>query len=214
MRRLIIADTVQKDTRHKVYGFKDGGHRKYVGGHWQTAGLDQLQFLAQHGLRPNHSFLEIGCGSLRAGRFFIDFLNEDKYCGIDHHRWLIEDGLKMETGMYHWKKNPVFVVDNDFNFGLFNRKFDVVIAKSVLTHLTFARIEHCFNNLKTVLNEGGKFFATVFIGDSKKNRPEDNDTRRFLYSLEEIQDAAKGWKIEDFGILNDLTEQTMLRFSL
>ena len=44
------------------------GHREFVGGIWEVMGKLQFDFLVKQGLRPNHVFLDIACGSLRAGR--------------------------------------------------------------------------------------------------------------------------------------------------
>lgn len=207
-KEFFIADTVQKEQRHPRWDYK-----KYVGGHWEDA-IGQLGFLGEQRLLPKHTFLDIGCGSLRSGRYFIDFLDEDKYFGFDHHRWLIEDGLQNETGMYHWKKNPRFVVDDQFNFALFNKKFDFAWAKSVFTHLTLTRIELCLKNLRPIMAAGGVFYSTFFEGSSLSNRSVDNDIKRFRYSLEEIRSVAEGWKVENLGIINDQTEQTMLKFTI
>ena len=43
----------------------------------------QLSYLVKHGLQRTDRMLEIGCGNLRAGRFFIGYLEAGNYCGTD-----------------------------------------------------------------------------------------------------------------------------------
>ena len=54
-----------------------------IGGMWDEIGQLQFQFLKQMGLKPEHKMLDIGCGTLRGGRFFIRYLNTLNYTGID-----------------------------------------------------------------------------------------------------------------------------------
>src|SRR5260370_13288520 len=50
---------------------------------WLKHGLLQFEYLLKHGLRPSDRMLEIGCGNLRAGRLFIDYLDAGNYYGLD-----------------------------------------------------------------------------------------------------------------------------------
>src|SRR4051794_18522910 len=75
------------------------GHREFVGGWggmWDSHGRRQLDFLVSHGLQPSDVLLDIGCGSLRAGKYFIPYLEREHYLGFDKHRALIDAGLRKE----------------------------------------------------------------------------------------------------------------------
>ena len=50
---------------------------------WIKIGQMQFDYLIGHGLKPGDRMLEIGCGNLRAGRLFIDYLDAGNYYGID-----------------------------------------------------------------------------------------------------------------------------------
>ncbi len=50
---------------------------------WLQIGQLQFDYLVGHGLKPDMRMLEIGCGNLRAGRLFIDYLDPGHYYGID-----------------------------------------------------------------------------------------------------------------------------------
>ena len=50
---------------------------------WIKIGQMQFDYLIGHGLKPGDRMLEIGCGNLRAGHLFIDYLDAGNYYGID-----------------------------------------------------------------------------------------------------------------------------------
>lgn len=52
---------------------REGPHRGAVGGMWDQIGKLQFEFMVKHGLKPEHKFLDIGCGSLRGGATSSDF---------------------------------------------------------------------------------------------------------------------------------------------
>jgi len=58
-----------------------------VGSHthesWLELGKLQFDYATSHGLKPEMRMLEIGCGNLRAGRLFIDYLEPGNYYGMD-----------------------------------------------------------------------------------------------------------------------------------
>ena len=93
----------------------DRDYRGYVGGCFDTIGAHQLEIAIKFGLRQNHTLLDIGCGSLRAGRFFIMYLNVGNYCGIEPNRWLVDEGIKKEIGegFLNFKK-PKFSYNDNF----------------------------------------------------------------------------------------------------
>ena len=53
-----------------------------IGGMWEEIGQLQFDYLRNDGLRPDHSMLDIGCGTLRGGRHFIAWLSPGKYTGL------------------------------------------------------------------------------------------------------------------------------------
>jgi ubiquinone/menaquinone biosynthesis C-methylase UbiE len=144
-----------------------GKHRRQIGGMWKEMGELQLKFMKEHGLMPDHHLLDVGCGSLRGGIYFIKYLNEGHYCGLDINPSLIKAGqVELSRAKLHNKK-PQLKVDNSFNFKLFNKAFDYAIAQSVFTHLPVNLIQRCLINIEKVLNPGGKFFATFFETENK-----------------------------------------------
>jgi len=189
---------------------------KYIGGHWEDNGKKQFDFIVGQGLKPNHYFLDIGFGVFRGGRFFIDYLDFAHYCGIEQHGWLVEVGLNNVIKILNQKKEPIIVINSDFDFSKFileGIEFDYVLAKSVFSHLTKDKIKQCLNNLKEVIKKDGVFYASIFVGDSSKNLSKSDDTRKFMYSLDEIKELADGWNVESMGNAG-CYRQTMVKFTL
>ena len=58
-------------------------HRDFIGGKWSEIGQLQFDFLLESGLQPHHKLLDIGCGCLRGGIHFINYLEASNYSGLD-----------------------------------------------------------------------------------------------------------------------------------
>jgi len=48
--------------------------------------------LVTQGIQPNDTVVDYGCGTLRVGTFFIEFLDADRYVGMDIDRRILETG--------------------------------------------------------------------------------------------------------------------------
>lgn len=64
---------------------KPQAYRSYVGpaDQYDLIGAAQFALLYALGLREYHRLLDIGCGSLRAGRMLISYLNSGGYTGVE-----------------------------------------------------------------------------------------------------------------------------------
>lgn len=82
-------------------------HREAVGGLWDVMGQLQLNFLVKNNLKPNDKLLDIACGSFRAGRLFIEYLEDSNYYGIDQDSNLVEQGRKREIN-HLLEKNQIY----------------------------------------------------------------------------------------------------------
>ena len=91
----------------------------------------QFDFLCSRGLTPGSVLLDIACGSLRAGRHFIPYLDPTNYLGIELEGDLIEAGLRFEIDpLVLEKKAPEFVASSSFEFSKFLENSDYSIANS------------------------------------------------------------------------------------
>ncbi len=133
--RRAVADSAATDISQLKAG--DDHYRAYVGPPQRFGLLALLQINLLHalGLEETDRVLDFGCGSLRLGRVLIPFLNPGCYFGIDPNGWLMEEGLRHETGKdVERVKRPRFSTDARFDCGVFGEQFDFIMAQSVITH--------------------------------------------------------------------------------
>ena len=142
-------------------------YRSFVGPpqNYDLVGAMQFCLLASLGLREHHTVLDVGCGSLRAGRLLIPYLLPDRYFGIEPERWLIDEGIARELGRDVVRvKRPTFSDVDDFRLTVFGRRFDFVVAQSIFSHAPPHQIRRCLDEGARSLAAGGVFAATFIEG--------------------------------------------------
>lgn len=139
-----------------------GRHRTFVGGMWERIGELQLHFLVERGLKPHHRLLDVGCGALRGGLRFVDYLEPENYYGLDLNPSLIEAGRVelRKSDLMH--KGAHLLADDAFRVDRFGQTFDYAIAVSLFTHLHLNLIGRCLKNVAGVLKPEGDFYASFF----------------------------------------------------
>ncbi|MDL5199711.1 methyltransferase [Streptomyces sp. ALI-76-A] len=128
---------------------------------WLALGQLQFDYLVEHGLRPEHRMLDIGCGNLRGGWRFIDYLDTGNYYGIDISPDILVAAKKtlVERGLQD--KLPHLTITGDLTLDFLpGDHFDVVHAHSFFSHSPLEVIEECLANVGRVLTEKGFFDFT------------------------------------------------------
>jgi SAM-dependent methyltransferase len=141
----------------------------YVGppSQWDFMGATQFRLLTALGLRQHHKVLDLGCGSLRAGRFLIVYLAGGNYFGLEPNTWLIDDAIERELGDTLIKiKQPTFSSNSNFDVGRFGAKFDFIVAQSIFSHAGPDLVNLAFRQFRAVLQPGGLALVT-FIHPEK-----------------------------------------------
>ena len=131
----------------------------------QGAEFGQMQFgyLTGHGLTRTSRLLEIGCGNLRAGRFFIDYLEAGHYYGIDISPDVLLSAQQVIAADGLQDKVPRLMYINDQRFEVLPAGyFDVIHANSVFTHCPIELIEECFAHVARIMTPGGFFDFTFY----------------------------------------------------
>lgn len=141
-----------------------GLHREQVGGMWEALGRLQLDFLVSQGLLPTMRLLDVGCGCLRGGVRFVEYLEPGRYFGFDVNPSLLEAGRVELAAAGLGDRLPAenLLATGEFEAWRFGVPFDMAIAQSVFTHLPANLIRRCLIELARVLPFGGRFFATFF----------------------------------------------------
>jgi hypothetical protein len=206
-------------------GFRGDAHRAYVGGKWEELGALQLSFLCSRGLEPQHRLIDVGCGALRGGRHFIDYLQPFRYYGTDINAALIEAGLARELTAAQREKigDGHFRVSEDFDVDFPVPAFDFGLALSLFTHLSSNRIRLCLQRLRPKFH-GGRFYGSFFLSESRDwAAPVEQAPGLvsyswkdpFHYRREEIEAlaAACDWRVTWAGAFGHPKNQQMVEFA-
>jgi SAM-dependent methyltransferase len=137
-------------------------HRDAVGGLWDELGRLQFEFLRSRGLERSHHLADIGCGCLRGGVHFIDYLDPGHYSGLDINASLLEAG-RIEVAQHGLEaKAPRLLLDDGFRSVRFQQPFDFMLSVSLFTHLPMNHILRCLRESREALKPGGVYYATYF----------------------------------------------------
>ena len=143
-------------------------HRAFVGPAetYDLVSAMQFNLLTFLGLREEHTLLDIGCGSLRAGRLFLVYLQPGNYFGLEPEEWLVREGIDRELGReIVAMKRPTFRHEREFLLTAFGRSFDYLVAQSIFSHTPQSQIAQCLSEAKKVLGPDSLFAATWMKGD-------------------------------------------------
>lgn len=165
------------------YRIKHFGPEQAVGGFDQDIGKLQFDFLRGRGLNCSNTLLDIGCGSLRGGEHYIEYLNQGNYTGMDISAAAIEEGINRIDELI-CLNNPSFIINDNLKFedNDLMKSYDYAIAQSVFTHLPQHLIHECLRNIEKVVS--GTFYATFF--DKVRLSPKD-----FQYNPESLIELAE-----------------------
>ena len=144
-----------------------GDYKSFVGpaALYDRVGAMQFYLLTYFGLRKEHYLLDIGCGSLRAGRLLIPYLLPGRYCGIEPEAWLVETGIARELGEETSRINqPRFSSDPNFTLSVFGSRFDFILAHSIFSHASLHQIRRCLAEARDVMGPSSIFLATFVQG--------------------------------------------------
>jgi SAM-dependent methyltransferase len=205
-----------------------GKHRQWVGGHWDDGhGKTQVDYLIQQGLRPHHKVIDIGCGSLRGGRYFVDYLDSGNYFGVDANLSVIEAGYQHELTDEQRQKLPStnLLANDRFDARIGGQTFDYALAQSVFTHVSLNQIRLCLYRLAQSMAPGGTFYATFFeegagrdldyIRVSPKAKQRFSDRNVFWYYRSDLEWAASfsPWRMRYIGDWGHPARQKMVEFT-
>ncbi|MDS1270276.1 class I SAM-dependent methyltransferase [Lipingzhangella sp. LS1_29] len=128
---------------------------------WLALGQMQFDYLVEHGLTPSDRMLEIGCGNLRAGWRFIEYLEPGHYYGVDISPDILVHAQRTlsERGLQDRMPYLTMVADLTFEF-LPSEHFTVAHAHSVFSHCPLDVLRECLTHIHRVLVPGGFFDFT------------------------------------------------------
>jgi SAM-dependent methyltransferase len=99
------------------------------------AARDWLRYLTSMGLRPHHTCVEVGCGSLWAAEPVIEYLDAGKYTGLDITEQFYRFGEERLGDVLRAKAVTLAVITDGELRSLEAMPPDFVFARKVLAHL-------------------------------------------------------------------------------
>lgn len=151
-----------------------GHYRSFVGPSYRydLIGGSQFALLFLLGLREHHRLLDFGCGSLRLGRMAIPYLQPGRYFGVEPEAWLIEDGLKRESGEDLVRvKQPRFDHNTEYRTDVFGERFDFIIAQSIFSHTGETATRDALASFAGTLSDTGLIVANWLVGEETGQFP-------------------------------------------
>jgi SAM-dependent methyltransferase len=131
-------------------------------GAWKATRNFQYTFLIQQGLKPQHRFLDIGCGPLRGGYPVIKYLDKGCYTGIDIRPKAIENAKKQIKKGNLSHKQPNLIISDSFGKNELKLKgFDIIWCFQVFYHLESDILEACLAQISNLLDKNGICYANV-----------------------------------------------------
>ena len=122
-------------------------------------GKQQFEYLKAHGLQAKHRLLDYGCGFMRGGLFFIQYLNPGNYVGVDI------SAARLRTARQLLKSHGI----KEENYRTFHLKdlvleelagitFDYVWSFSVFQYLPDDDFLVLIKSIRKLLAPGGKVY--------------------------------------------------------
>jgi ubiquinone/menaquinone biosynthesis C-methylase UbiE len=172
---------------------------------WLSVGQVQFDYLREHGLEAGMRMLEIGCGNLRAGRLFIDYLDAGNYYGIDISPDILLAALDTISTYGLQDKLPRLALVDDLKLSFLpDRAFDVVHAHSVFSHSPIEVIDECLRHVGRVMAPGAFFDFTLHVTGGSEHQVLHED---FYYRAETLtrlaaQSGLQVRLMEDWGAVH------------
>jgi ubiquinone/menaquinone biosynthesis C-methylase UbiE len=146
-----------------------------VGSHthesWLELGKLQFDYAVSHGLKPDMRMLEIGCGNLRAGRLFIEYLDPGNYYGLDISPDILIAAQDTIADHGVAAKLPHLTLVNDLRLHFLpDASFDFVHAHSVFSHSPIEVIDECLAHVGRVMATGAFFDFTFDKTDGTEHQ--------------------------------------------
>jgi len=177
-----------------------GHYRAYIGPpkQYDFMGATQFALMFRLGIREEHKLLDIGCGSLRCGKYMLQFLLPNRYYGVEPNEWLWKDAVKKEVGKEIIEiKRPVFSSNDNFEFGHLDSAFDFIVAQSIFSHTGHDLFEKCLRNAAQVMNPRGQFLFTVL------------DETVLQYDFLKDSSSKQGWVYPECVVIEEKIVQTI-----
>jgi len=121
------------------------------------------------GLKPHHTLVDFGCGSLRVGQPLIEWLDPNKYWGMDVTDRFFNDGLTLLDKDVLANKNPQLrVINQQSLLEVKQAKPDFIMSIAVLKHVPLNELDGYFDKLCGMMHEQTILSLTFSASETEK----------------------------------------------
>ena len=104
----------------------------------------------KYGIHPDHTVVDYGCGTLRVGALFIEFLEADRYIGLDIDERILAAGREQLSDDIVGTKRPTLEIITEESLArVAARKPRWVCSNGVLQHVPPDELDNYFASLST-----------------------------------------------------------------
>jgi len=133
-------------------------------GAWRVDREVQVRALERLGLRPDHRFLEIGCGPLQAGAPLIRYLDPGHYTGVDISAERLGAAQEVIGHFGLDSRTPRLVLSDDFGIGhLEPGSFDRVWSFHVVIHFPLPLVARFLDAVASLLKPDGIGWFSAWV---------------------------------------------------
>jgi cyclopropane fatty-acyl-phospholipid synthase-like methyltransferase len=163
-----------------------------------------------YGLRPSDNVVDYGCGTLRLGRILIEFLDADRYVGLDIDDRILDAGRSQLSADLIASKRPrleVISAESLRRTAAWGPKW--VCSKGVLQHVPPTELDRFFDNLSWLVLAGatGLFVVKIYATSEQLS------SKTWAYALDDLRTPAGRSGMELERVTNDHANLLVVRAS-
>lgn len=153
-------------------------------------GLPTFQKFVRLGVRPDHTVVDYGCGTLRIGVHLIRYLEPGRYWGFDIHEGILDIGRGLVgKDLIDSKKPNLRLIGPDTIAQAAAAAPDFVFSVGVLLHVHPTDLGEYFGNIRKLLEAGGRGLVTARVAEKTVHYWE----RSWAYAREELDEYLKAF---------------------
>lgn len=125
--------------------------------------------LLTYGIRRDETVVDYGCGTLRLGSLFIDYLEPDRYIGLDIDQRILAAGRgQLADDIVETKRPTLEVISKESLARVAARKPRWVCSKGVLQHVPPEELDEYFAGLSPLIHAGATGLLFSHIGPESR----------------------------------------------
>lgn len=120
---------------------------------FRKRGRKDFDWFLRRNLRRDMTCIDYGCGSLRVGQHFIEYLDSGRYLGLDIIDSFYRDGMAMIDGKVIARSQPRFlVIGGEALQRASAAKADLIFATAVIQHVPPQELNMFFGNVIALMH--------------------------------------------------------------